>query len=319
MNALQQFLQSASNEAAGAVSAPVDMIAWALRKAGVPVPQNALMSSDWMKMNGLMADVPQTGASLAGQTFGLLSPVAAAAKAPQIARGLLAAGDNLAAPAAQGMKAGQRGGVPLASDEAARLQRMQEMGLERGWYRGGPEIKDGKRSGPWYTRDADEARGYMPAKSGEVREYAIPSGQYLNAERGYNSQLAHDVAKVLDDPYYGKAGAGLAKELRSFEKGEGITGGQLWQALEARFGNDGAAEVIGKLGHFKGAKGMTRADEAYVFKAAPVRDAQRAKFDPSSVGKDDIYGRITLPELAAVAGTSLLGAHWLRKQDQGRP
>lgn len=114
MNALQQFLQSASNEAAGAVSAPVDMIAWALRKAGVPVPQNALMSSDWMKMNGLMADVPQTGASLAGQTFGLLSPVAAAAKAPQIAKGLLQAGDNLtAAKTVLGPQARQRGMIPV--------------------------------------------------------------------------------------------------------------------------------------------------------------------------------------------------------------
>jgi hypothetical protein len=98
MNALQQFLQAASNEAAGAVSAPVDLLGWGLRKMGVPVPQNALMSSDWMRQNGLMADVPQNAASLAGSTAGLLSPFAVAAKAPQIARGLLSAGDNLAAP-----------------------------------------------------------------------------------------------------------------------------------------------------------------------------------------------------------------------------
>lgn len=111
MNALQQFLQSASNEAAGTISGPVDLIGMGLRKLGVPVPRNALMSSEWMKQNGLMQDVPQNAASLAGQTFGLLSPVAAAAKAPQIARGLLTMGENAAAPknVSRGASAGQRG------------------------------------------------------------------------------------------------------------------------------------------------------------------------------------------------------------------
>jgi hypothetical protein len=35
MAGLLDFLQSASNESAGAVSAPVDAIAWLLRRAGV--------------------------------------------------------------------------------------------------------------------------------------------------------------------------------------------------------------------------------------------------------------------------------------------
>lgn len=94
MNGLLQFLQSASNTAADTVAAPVDLVGMALRKMGVPVPHNALGSSEWMKQNGLMVDVPQTGASLAGETFGLLSPAVAAAKAPQIARGLLDLGDD---------------------------------------------------------------------------------------------------------------------------------------------------------------------------------------------------------------------------------
>jgi hypothetical protein len=88
---LLQFLQGASNEAASTVSAPVDGLAWVLRKMGIDVPM-PVGGSDWMAARGLTKPVPQNAASVAGQTAGLLSPVAAVAKAPQIAKGLLQAG-----------------------------------------------------------------------------------------------------------------------------------------------------------------------------------------------------------------------------------
>ena len=58
MNGLLDFAQGASNAAAGAVSGNVDMLAWLLRKAGVPVPENALLSRQWMaeKLSSLSAD-----------------------------------------------------------------------------------------------------------------------------------------------------------------------------------------------------------------------------------------------------------------------
>jgi hypothetical protein len=93
MAGLLDFLQSASNAAASNVSGPVDLLQFMLQKAGVPV-RNAVGSSDWMKSKGLMRDVPQSAASLAGETVGLLSPMVAAAKAPQIAGGLLATADD---------------------------------------------------------------------------------------------------------------------------------------------------------------------------------------------------------------------------------
>lgn len=98
MAGLLDFLQSASNTAADTVAAPVDLLAWALRKAGVPVPQNAVGGSEWLKQQGLKRDVPQSAASLAGETVGLLSPMVAAAKAPQIAKGLLQVEANAMAP-----------------------------------------------------------------------------------------------------------------------------------------------------------------------------------------------------------------------------
>lgn len=111
MAGLLDFLQSASNSAASTVTAPVDGIAWLLRKAGIPVPDSPVGSSDWAKRQGLMRDVPQSAASLAGETVGLLSPMVAAAKAPQIAKGLLQAGENAAAPRSVnvGARSGQRG------------------------------------------------------------------------------------------------------------------------------------------------------------------------------------------------------------------
>ena len=95
---LLDFLQSASNTAAGNVSAPVDGIAWLLRKAGVPVGDSPVGGSDWMEKQGLTRPVQQSAASLAGETVGLLGPMVAAAKAPQIAGGLLQAADNASIP-----------------------------------------------------------------------------------------------------------------------------------------------------------------------------------------------------------------------------
>jgi len=93
----KSFLQGASNAAASNVSAPVDAIAWALRKAGVPVGDAPMGGSDWMRQKGLTAEAP--GASgLIGESVGGVAPIVASAKAAQIAKGLLQAGENLAAP-----------------------------------------------------------------------------------------------------------------------------------------------------------------------------------------------------------------------------
>lgn len=106
MNETMKFLQSASNAVAGNVSGPVDLISMALAKLGIPVGNAPVGGSAWMKHRGLMADVPQGAAQVAGDTFGMLAPMMAVAKAPQIAKGLLQAGDNLAAPRTLNPQAG---------------------------------------------------------------------------------------------------------------------------------------------------------------------------------------------------------------------
>jgi hypothetical protein len=202
---------------------------------------------------------------------------------------------------------------------AERAQRMADMGMERGWFRGGekPNLA-GNRTGPWYTQDAQEAAGYAKNRGGDVREYAIPASGFFKADKGYNSKLAHDVAAIVDDPYYGKQGAFLAKELRGYGQGEQVPGYELWQSLESRFGNDGAASVLERLG-FKGAKGITRGPEAMVFKNAPVRDAEKAAFDFKNVGKDDIYGKVSIPMIGLLGGGAFGVNQLLRMDDQATP
>ena len=98
MNGLLDFLQGASNAAASNVSAPVDGIAWLLRKAGIPVPEAPIGGSDWMAKKGLTAKPQNYLAGLLGESVGGVAPIVAAAKAPQIAKGLLQVEANAMAP-----------------------------------------------------------------------------------------------------------------------------------------------------------------------------------------------------------------------------
>lgn len=96
---VHNFAQGASNSAASNITAPVDGIAWLLRKAGLPIPSAPLGGSDWAAQRGLTR--PANGvAGLLGEAIGGVAPMLAVEKAPQIARGLLQIGENaMKAPA----------------------------------------------------------------------------------------------------------------------------------------------------------------------------------------------------------------------------
>ena len=295
MSYLQDLLdvgRGASNSVASTVTAPVDGIAWLLRKAGIDVG-TPIGGSDWMRANGLIVDPVNKNAGLLGETAGAVLPILAGAYGSKIAKGLLDMGENAAVPAAAGFNASQRGAIDLGN--AAKAQRMSEMGMERGWYRGGPEIVGDKRSGPWYTQIKEEAADYAKRFSPkeEVREYAIPASGYLSAGNSYSSQLAHDLASVVEDKYFGPAGQNLAKELRTYGPNDRVPGYEVWQALESRFGNDGAGEALQRLGPFKGVRGVAGPHDAFVFSNAPVRDAQKAAFDPAKIFDDNILSSIS--------------------------
>jgi len=97
MAGLLDFIQGASNAAASNVSAPVDGLAWLLRKAGIPIPDAPVGGSDWMEQKGFTRPAQGVG-GLLGESVGGVLPIVAAAKAPQIAGGLLAMERNAMAP-----------------------------------------------------------------------------------------------------------------------------------------------------------------------------------------------------------------------------
>jgi hypothetical protein len=97
LSGLFDFFQSASNAVADNVAGPVDLINSGLGLFGLR-SKEPVGGSEWMKRWGLKRDVEMGGARLAGETAGLLSPALLAAKAPQIAKGLLQVERNALIP-----------------------------------------------------------------------------------------------------------------------------------------------------------------------------------------------------------------------------
>jgi len=80
IQALRDTAQSASNSAASNLSAPVDAIAWALRKAGLNIP-TPVGGSDWMEQKGLTAPVQDGIPKMAGEFLGSAIPAVGFARA----------------------------------------------------------------------------------------------------------------------------------------------------------------------------------------------------------------------------------------------
>lgn len=300
MQNIKDFFQGASNSIASNVSAPVDGIAWLLRKAGVPMPANPMGGSDWMAQKGLTPQPQNRTAGLLGEAFGMAGPMVAAAKAPQLAKGLLQMGDNLAAPRTLNPQTGALLINPQSGlTDAARDEAMRAVKYDRGWFRGGPEITDGKKTGDWYTRFKDEASDYAARTPGaEVREYAAPINT-IKSNSTYSPRLAQDIATKVEG--ISPEGAKLAKQLRDYYTTDKISGLEVWSGLSKHLGDDTAANVLKELG-FKGVEGVKKPQYLQVFPSTMVRDANQAAFNPARLDQNDIYGKATPGLLALTAG-----------------
>ena len=161
VKALRDTVQSASNTVASGVSAPVDLIAAGLRKVGMPIPQAPVGGSQWMENMGLTVPVEDGIPKLAGETLGMIVPMAATAKAPQIAAAANKGLENLAAPQTLNTPGyrGQRGaivwhGSPHKFDafDASKI--------------GTGEGAQAYGHGMYFAESPDVARGYQEALAG---------------------------------------------------------------------------------------------------------------------------------------------------------
>lgn len=284
-----------------------------------PQPGGSEWIANQMRQRGLLADNPGSAGDTAGSLLSMVAPAVAGVKAPQIASAMSRGGANLAAPRTMHPQAGMMdlnslddlmrgpgrsevvspGSLP---NDAAR----RAAGFERGWYRGGETPNAaGNKTGPWYSRVAEEAEDYAKRFNGkaDMREYAIPEKGRLRFDKSYDRRLASDVAAQVEG--MGEPGKKLAVELRSYNDGERPSGMEIWRGLSKFIGDDGAMEVLGKLG-FRAVEGINSPNYIRVFPSTPVRDAARAKFDPARMNEDNIFGRADPMALAVTAG--LLGA-----------
>ncbi len=179
-NALMDVAQGASNAAASTVSAPVDAIAWLLRKAGVNVGQ-PVGGSDWMQRQGLTRPT-NSGAGYVGEALGAVAPMMAAAKAPQIANALLKAGDNLA----------NTKRIPMSAQRGAIV------------FHGSPHYFDGapsKRYGGVYFSEKPQVSADYAGPDGMVAKFDIDEKalKVFDATQGNVKRFLNKIEKEYDN------------------------------------------------------------------------------------------------------------------------
>lgn len=301
MAGLLDFLQAASNSAASNVSGPVDGLAWLLRKAGIDVGE-PVGGSAWMERQGLTRPVKQSGASLAGETAGLLAPIAAAAKAPQIAKGLLQMGENAAAPRSAGMAASQRGAFIFPREEAMKTaqknaeemlglppnntaaERAAALGFDDGWFHGTPsdalpksrQFKNEKLGSA--TRVSDARKGHFLVDDGRAAsEYTYADGEMVGNVLPLMTRGRYGVADTPGEWMPGKFDAAIDAARAAGQDGVVLRG----------------TTTLGKRGDYKVAFDPTKIRSRF------------AAFDPARLNEPDLLATLAamgigLPALAGL-------------------
>ena len=259
----RNLAQSASNTVAGNFSGPVDGLAWLMRKAGMNVPSNPMMGSDWLQQQGLTAETQHGPSEMVGETLGLLAPIAMTVGAPKIAKGLLQMGDNLAAPSTMNKQSGAIvwHGSPHKFPPTAKNQ-LGEFDFSKvgtgeggsGWGQGtyltDSESVANRYSNPEFLK---QAGGKTFTGPGYVYKTDIPDqviGNMLNADASLSKQ-SNAVKKVfkefLTEYEYTSASEAMnrAKLVSSQDFGKANSGNGIYEIMKHDLGSE--AELINRL------------------------------------------------------------------------
>jgi hypothetical protein len=245
MNGLLDVLQGASNAAASNVSGPVDGIAWLLRKAGIPL-REPIGGSEWMAKKGLTAQPQSQPLGLLGEALGMSAPIAAAAKAPQIARGLLKVGENAAAPRAMNP---QKGAIVYHGSP----HKFDAFDATKAGTEGGTSFGLGHN----FSADPAHAAAYAKREpGGSIYKVDIPDSEiagFMKWERPFADQPANVAAfsntlpKELPDVLPFGGGASVVKTQSGWrltfgpnDKGFSLSEGE----VRRMFGNAGTGEQV---------------------------------------------------------------------------
>jgi hypothetical protein len=210
----KNLLQSTSNTLAENVSMPVDVTAWLLRKAGVPIPENPTMGSDWMRQNGLTAAVQPGPSAMAGETLGLLAPMSATKQgAAAAAKGLLSIDDHAMNIARKNIeqymdKAGLRQNAIVWHGSPHKFDKFDASKIGTG------EGAQAYGHGLYFAETPDVAKGYRDKLSGAG--YFSDDGKYFmkNDSKGtfhsFDPKTNSD-ALINESEFYKNAPASLYK------------------------------------------------------------------------------------------------------------
>lgn len=118
--------QGASNGVTSMATAPVDGIAWLLRKAGMPMPEQPIGGSAWAANLGLTVEPKNKLAGLLGESIGGVTPMLVGANAARIGAGVLQAAKNVGVAPTLSPQAGMlrlpgRGQIPETRNDVNKL------------------------------------------------------------------------------------------------------------------------------------------------------------------------------------------------------
>lgn len=213
-----------------------------------------------------------------------------------VTRGLSERDPLLAAAGAAGFIPALGGVASGALSGLSRAARAQSMGLERGFFRGGqPPTAEGLLNNQWhFTRDPGVAEGHARRTGGEVSEFFLPSGSLFDQNRVFRADELEGVLEGMTQSGETALSDTLREIIRDDLGGE-IPGAMLRQLIEIN-SREGLRSTLRRGGF----SGITDGTDVEMFTQAGIRDAERARLDPSQIGSPNVF--------AGVAGLGLLPA-----------